>query len=439
VPVQLKVNGWTLPDPDGFVTHHNIYQSPESVARYYGVPLWSDRHFQLMGKSLEVLHRVGNKICVLNLTVKSPNMGNSESMVRWIRQDDGSYRYDFTIADRYLDLYAEKAGKPGILCLNVWGHFRREDKKHRLPLSVSVLDPDTGKLERLQQPVYGTPENEAFWKPVLAGLRSRLEKRGWFDVTAVCYASYCWSPPEEMVKVYRNIWSDGKWMNSSHSNPSSFGTMPCPYSEWIWGCGGLYDPEAAARPGSVKHGQYPRAWLRGAERIEVGNPRVGVGFISVFRDYSPLAAYRTLTEAALQGGLRGVGRVGGDFWPLPGGKNRKYAPLCDAEFAIGPVNNAMAITSPGAGGAAFNVRLEMFREGVQIAEAIVFLQKALEAGSLDAGLAARIDELLDDRARYYLRTRPGQQASWWTLESSNWQDRDDRLFALAAEVARTRP
>jgi len=432
VPVRLEVSDWTLPDPKDFVTHHHLYQSPETVAAYYKVPLWSEKHWELVGRSLEVLHEVGNRICVLNLVEKGTNMGNSQSMVRWLKQADGSWTYDFSVLDRYLDVYARSAGKPGVICLNIWGYWRKQDKQPKAPLAVTVVDA-SGSTTSMQQPPYGTPENEAFWKPVLTELRKRLEKRGWFDVTAVCYASYCWPPEPEVVNVYKAIWPDGKWMNASHSNPTAFGGMPCPYSEWVWGCGTLYWPDIPGRDG--KPGEYPRPWKRGTQRIELGNPRVGVGFINVFRDYSTLSAYRFITEAALQGNLRGLGRVGGDFWPLPGKRPGEFMPVCDAEHAIGPVNSVMAMTSPGPAGAMFNERLEMFREGVQVAEAIIYLQRMCDAGHASEELAREIRQALDERARYYLRTVPGQPAHWWALESSPWQDRDRRLFELAARVA----
>ncbi len=434
VPIELKVHDWKVPDAKHFVTHHNLYQSPDTVARYYKVPLWSDRHFELMGRSLEALTKVANKICVVNLVAEAANLGNAESMVRWVKGPNGAITYDFSVLDRYLDLYAAKAGKPGILCLNVWGHYRKLDKRHSPPLNVSLSDPAGGKVTTMPQPPYGTAENEAFWRPVFAAMKKRLDRRGWYDVAAVCHTSYCWAPTQEMVGVFQSLWPDGKWMNVSHSNPSSYkavkGSMPVPYSEWVWGCGGLYNPDG----GRIK--AFPRAWKLGTKRIELGNPRVGVGFIGVFRDYSTLSAYRTITEAAMQGGLRGLGRVGGDYWPLPIGRRGKYEPLCDSRFAVGPVNNTMALTSPGPDGATFNERLEMFREGVQLAEAIICVQRALDAGRLDEVQARRTRDLLDERARYYLRTRPGQPANWWSFESSPWQDRDARLFALAAQAAR---
>jgi hypothetical protein len=145
---------------------------------------------------------------------------------------------------------------------------------------------------------------------------------------------------------------------------------------------------------------------------------------------------RTVDEASVQADVRGTGRVGGDFWPLPGNKEGRYLHLCDSYSAVGPENNTCSMTSPGPDGAIFNERLEMFREGAQIAEAINFLTKALDAGKVKGDLATKISAALDERARYYLRTRYPFGSAFLSFESSNWQARDDALFALAAEVAK---
>ena len=72
-----------------------------------------------------------------------------------------------------------------------------------------------------------------------------------------------------------------------------------------------------------------------------------------------------------------------------------------------------------------------------MAEAIIFVQRALEAGKIEGDLARRAAAVLDERARYYLRARFPHVTSLLSYETSNWQERDDRLFALAAEVAKT--
>jgi hypothetical protein len=254
----------------------------------------------------------------------------------------------------------------------------------------------------------------------------------------VVNASYCRAPPKELVTVYKNIWPEGKWMNASHANPSSYpaekGHMPVPYSEWVWGSGyPLYNPDSGSKR---RHLFYPRAWKRGNERIELSNPRAGTSIVNSMRDNSALTVYRMVTEAGLQGNLRGVGRVGGDFWPLPTGKKGRFSPHCTDYGGCSMPTNTLSMTSPGPDGAMFNERLEMLREGVQVAEAIIFVQRALDAGKIDGDLSKRAAALLDERARYYLRARFPHVTCRLAFESSNWQQRDSQLFALAAEVAK---
>jgi hypothetical protein len=161
-----------------------------------------------------------------------------------------------------------------------------------------------------------------------------------------------------------------------------------------------------------------------------------VGFMNVLRDQSALAVYRTATEAVMQSNVRGLGRVGGDFWPLPGNRPGKYYHLCDSYGGCSMPDSTMAMTSPGPDGAVFNERLEMFREGVELAEAIVFVQRALEGGKLDAELAKRATALLDERARFYIRSKFNTTTEELPVDWADMQDRDGRLFALCAEVAK---
>jgi hypothetical protein len=211
--------------------------------------------------------------------------------------------------------------------------------------------------------------------------------------------------------------------------------MPVPYSGYVWGCGRLYNPDTD-KDGRHWYGGYPCFWKQRAARVEMSIPRYGSGIIYSLNDYTPLPAFRMVSEAALQGNLLGLCRMGGDFWPLPLGKRDRFETLCDVACQVSPGNNLQSMSSPGPDGVVFNERMEMFREGVQAAEAIIFLQRAVEGKKVSEDLNARIEAHLDERARSYLRTRIGQDIHWACFGASGWQERDDRLFALAAEVAR---
>jgi hypothetical protein len=429
VPVELEVHDWLVPEPKDWATQHLIYQSPESVARYYKVPLWSDRHFDLIGKSFEALYQVGNKVLPLDLMVDNYHSGNRESMVRWVKDGKGGFTHDFTIVEKYMDVYQAKCGDPGVVYLAIWSHADFPTKK--MPLKkVTVFDPATGELSAMDPPPLGTPESEAFYRPMMDELRKRLEKRGWFEKAAVAYSSYSTRPSQQMVDVYRRIWPEGKWINRSHVGEKGFGGMPVSWCEWVWGCGQLY--------GGWGRG-YPRPWKRlGSGWISLANPRAGTGLLFSFHAHRPPSAYRFISEACVQGDVNGLGVLGADFWPCIPDSRGRMRPMIQGAWGVGFDNTIGAMLAPGKDGAVFNGNLEMFREGVQIAEAIVACQRGLESGKLGAELVRKIEDLLDERARYYLHTRDAevQKFPWWSLESSAWRERDRQLYALAGEVAK---
>jgi hypothetical protein len=94
---------------------------------------------------------------------------------------------------------------------------------------------------------------------------------------------------------------------------------------------------------------------------------------------------------------------------------------------VGMANNTTDLFAPGPNGPVTTVRFENACEGIQLAEARIFIEKALadRAKRLPADLGRRCQELLD------LRTNVLRG-----MVLSGWQDRDRRLFELAGEVAR---
>jgi Glycoside hydrolase 123, catalytic domain len=452
VPVLLKVHDWTLPDSKDFFMLNNIYHSPDSVALYYNVPFWSDRHVKLMQQSLNILKQVGSQICVLNLVVKSHSHGNAESIVRWIKQPDGSYKYDFSLAEKYMDLFEKTVGKPRILEITPWCFQGYDPKNPRWPPhAVTVMDTNGKKLTDLQQPPYGTPKNEAFWRPVLTELRKRIKKRGWWDVAHLRWLDYCNPPKASIVDVAQNIWPRGKWFKNAHAPSKDFkgtkGSMPVAYAAWVWSAGRLYDPDFARPFGKpavfFKAGQksYPTPWTQKSGLIHLGIPRVGQIFIKpALYDLSPLSRLRTVSEATYQGNLHGLGMVGGDYWPIKRG--RRYDTIIDSAGNVGPRCNTKAMLAPGPKGPVFTERLEAFREGLQIVEAIVALQKAMTSPAMSKPLRAEIQVLLDERARLYLRNvtpvykGTSKDGLWLTYEATAWLNHDIRLFALTEKATK---
>ncbi len=436
VPIRVKVHDWALPAPKDFANCNNFWPSEDSVALCYKVSLWSDKHFELIGKCLELSKDLGNRFCAIHLVSKAYCIGNEQSMVRWIKRKDGSYRYDFSIFDRYLDIFAEKIGKPRTLLLSLWTRACGKSSRWSKLYNVTVLDPVTGKMSELEVPPYGTPESLAFWKPVLTEVRKRLEKRGWYDVTALGSVHDSWPSPKT-VSVFKSIWPDYTWMHSAHGNPKGVKgvdgkLVPINYTERVWGAGRLYNPDSYRKSSKQKAYSYPRPWKR--KVLDWAFARVGVAFVYRISDGVPLVVYRAASEGAMQGNLNGIGRVGLNFWPLPG-KGRRQSDSLAGGSHYSVRASFMALLSRGPVGPMVNERFETFREGMQIAEAVAFIRRALDSGKMSPELAERSMNLLDDRARYYIRTRQGQRALWLAYASGSTA-RDEALFALCTEVAK---
>lgn len=417
IPLRLSVQDWTLTAVRDYVSHNNIWQSHESVALRYKVPFWSEKHFELMGQVLELLGPLANQFCVVHVVPGAYHQGNSEGMIRWIDKGNGKYDHDLSVFDKYLDLYQKKLGKPGLLLLSVVTPYTDKVNKKTGKgghVVVSRLDPATKKVESMEGPKYGTPECESFWRDVLTKVRARLDKRGWMDVTALGTGSDR-TPLPETFGMFKRIWKDSKWMSSSHMNPSSYkagkeGMVPVPYRERVWGI-----------PSGYKAGKtYPAPWKSAPRHYQWAFSRSGSGWLEL-KHYHSLSDYRLQPEKSILSGMTGIGRVGADFWDIEG---RKY-PLSGSSGAhLGCSASIRYFLYPGPKGPLPTTRSEMFREGVQIREAIVFLRNAID-NSKAAALAPKIKALLNQRGLNMVAPNGHR----------NWLDDEANLFSLCGEVA----
>jgi hypothetical protein len=414
-PFRLTVYDWALPDPKDFRVKNLAFLSPESVARHYEVTLWSDRHFELMGKSLALMAEVNSRQVVIDLAVGFHGMNsNQQSVVRWVKQPDETYTYDFSILDKFLDLAAKTVGKPLPLRFNCWGEVGKDGRWANVT-TVSLLDPATGTVSELAQPQPGE-ESYKFWKPILDEVRKRVEARGWFDVTSIGHNSYCYLPAPQTVSMYHRIWPDGVWSYTAHNG--TLGArfpgleknvqMPCLYSECVWTEGRL-----------TARGYKSMVNPRQAVWCDVARNR--------HRDWSPLTVLRDISEEMIMRGHDGLGQLGADIFPIKDRAGR-YTNLNVGRGGLGPDCSTRALLAPGADGSIPTERFESFREGLQQAEAIIYLQRALDANRLSADLAERVNRHLDSRAEAFLRQ--------WSADRCA---RDERLLSLAAEAAAGQP
>ncbi|MDD4889107.1 MAG: hypothetical protein PHU85_04195 [Phycisphaerae bacterium] len=420
VPIDLKVHGWRMPDPKDFLTYQLGSVCIETPAMYYQVPFWSDKHFELIGKTLELMAELGSRMVLANLAVEARTHANAEGLIRWIKQPDGSYKHDFTIFDKYMDVVAAKVGKPFPLALNFWGGIGVKDGKKSIEYDcaryVTVADPATGKLDRLEQPFPDEPAAVTFWKPVLDEVRKRLEKRNWFDTTGAGDCRYSGGPNPQTVSNLKAIWPDGKWFNQEHQLLTEFAAadgskVPVLASTTVW------------NQGPFTGGSLKNLWPK-QTRLTGGYAR------NLHNDSCSLPVFVALPEEMVMRGHNGVGPLGGNYWPLKDKNGRLYN--MGGESALGPQCSTKALIVPGPQGPVASARFEAFRGGVQSCEAILYLQRALDEGKVTGELAVKVRSALDERIRAALASRfPADDAF---ITSADYT-LSDRLFSACAEVA----
>ena len=74
-------------------------------------------------------------------------------------------------------------------------------------------------------------------------------------------------------------------------------------------------------------------------------------------------------------------------------------------------------------------RYEMFREGVQLAEALIFIERAIQEKKLSPALQERAEKALEARSHAFIM-------NWFIIRDMTGTDEDAKLLALAGDVAK---
>lgn len=421
LPVKLTVYDWLLSSPLEYSVKNMGWMCYERQALYYNVPMWSDRHFELIGKALDMMLYIGCRHVEVNMVLRYPARDNTEVMVTWIKQPDGTYKYDFTVFDKFMATVNKVMGKPLVIRLNMWSAAPRDP-----PHKVSVFDPATGEKSELVPPAHGTPESLAFWKPVMTELREHTDKLGWSDVVAPNWHEYCGGPDSNTVHNLLQIWPDAKWADTDHGRRTGFRGLS--KEEWV----PVLVQSTVWNEGPIK--------LRGYKGKNFDAPYYCGHARNRTSENSPLWDVRVFIEETIGKGEHGVDPIGGDLWMLEDDRGHWRGGQW-AAAAQGPGNSTRAFLAPGPKGAIATERYEAMRESVQICEMIIYIQRALESGKLDAKLAERVNTILDERSNvlmdsWVVADKSGRKAFSEEVAAKGAFERDKALFELAADVAR---
>jgi hypothetical protein len=432
VPAELYVAEWKVPDPKEYRTYMGIYQSPTSLAMKYKVKPWSEEHWKLIEASFALLGRVGNNMVTVDV-VDETQFGSPQGMVTWIRKEDGSYDYDYSILDRYLKLAVKHCGKQDYVCLQIWHaggwSCRPADNK----CTVQVLDRKTGERSSMQVPPWGKPQAVAFWKPFLAKTRERLAELEMPGAMTVGILS-CSTAPNEVFQTISDAWPGGeaaRWHRGCHVTTKS----EVPYKVSKVGNNTVSLHEHCYGMSMVGPGVEP---LPAFHEFR-GRPGTAYFRVSGHEHATTLVSYRTMAERGVFCGKQGIGRICLDFFEVmekARGRvsqrdiyNRYPHSSCDQRQ---PTLKKLVWAAPG--GPATTMRYEALCEGLQECEALLVLSR----GAAKAGgeLAGKCEKCIRDHLWYcHTRNQHRWAHSYVHMNHEGWQELSRRTFDLAAEVA----
>lgn len=468
--VELEVIDCTLPGSQNQRTWIELIQAPEVLSLEYDVELWSDRHFELIAKSFRLLRDSGTRILYVP-AIAHTNLGSRESMIRWIRKADGSYDWDFSVMDRYLELAAKELGEPKAIVLQVWeiylspkertgrrfaGGFDERQEETGGQALVTFVDPESGKTEN--KPVVGPGEEGSLpvWSELVKQVRLRLKARGLED--RLMFGMFTdVAPSREQITFFHKIAPDVAWVQHGHGRwqKKVYDIAEVGYQATVWGGFRFGDGLKQTNQKGDPVVESLHGW-KGPKLDVVFERNQGLDNYSTSR-------WRFFPETGITSELRGIGRVGGDYWRVLKNPSGKRTGLAHERYNAGTwatnvinLNLATSTLAPGPDGPIMTTRLMAMVEGVQEAEARIIIEAALTDPAmkrkLGPALAGQCQKLLDTRLRDMWRTLSnlhlgggsffGAGAWRWAANTGghrwylgqDWQRWSRELFELAGKV-----
>ena len=177
LPLTVTVKNHVLPAPKDWAFHLDLWQNPYAVSRYYNVEPFSKEHFDLMRPIMKRYADAGGKVITASIMHKPWNgqtFDPFESMVTWMKKADGSWWFDYTGFDKWVEFMMSLGIKKEIGCFSMvpWR------------LSFQYFDQASNQFKYFTGKP-GEPEYEEFWTRMLKSFALHLKEKGWFEITHI--------------------------------------------------------------------------------------------------------------------------------------------------------------------------------------------------------------------------------------------------------------
>ncbi|SFD13104.1 protein of unknown function [Chitinophaga sp. CF118] len=202
LPYQVQVLEHTLPPASKWQYHLDLWQSPYAISRVYKVKDWSPAHFAVMKPYMKMLADAGQKVITTTL-IYDPWNGQTEdiygSMIKWTHERNGSWSYDYTIFDKWVQFMLDLGISKEINCYSMipWN------------LKFWYYDEVAGK-DTFIVAKPGSAEYDAHWRPMLTDFVKHLRAKGWFNITTIAMDERTMEDMKWTIGLIRSVDKDFK-------------------------------------------------------------------------------------------------------------------------------------------------------------------------------------------------------------------------------------
>ena len=170
--VDIEVIDRVLPPAKDWKFDLDLWQHPWAVSRWNGVEPFSEGHFRAMRPLWELLASAGQKTLTCTLVDQPWDHQCFDaygSMIGRVKRDDGTWKFDYTVFDRYVEFGRSCGLGPKISCYTMcpWGYVCRYQNERGETIAVNGTP--------------GKPEFDDFWGDFLVDFSKHLKEKGWFD------------------------------------------------------------------------------------------------------------------------------------------------------------------------------------------------------------------------------------------------------------------
>ncbi len=364
--LHLKVLNKILPKGTDWKFHLDLWQNPYAVSRFHNVEPWSQKHWDLLRPLMKRLADAGQKVITVSLN-KRPWGGQTfdqfEAMIDWKKKTDGTWVYNFTTFDNWVEFMMSLGVQKQISCYSMvpWGN------------EFYYFDEAENKEIKIKAPP-GTKAYEALWIPFLTAFKKHLVEKGWNKITRIAMDE---RGPDEMKAMLKLLNQYAPEFGVSFAdNHKSYKLYPNELKDMSVAFGHPVDEEDLVKRRDKGH-------------VSTHYVCCSDGFPNTFT-FSPPEEGIFIGWYTIAANFDGFLRWAYNSWV--------ENPLQDSRFRAWPAGDTYIVYPENRS----SIRFEKLREGIQDAEKIRILREELKANNM----LDELDYLNDVVAKFNITKKP---------------------------------